>query len=59
MSIARKDFELIAGIIRNLPPQATREQVAERFAEGLKPANANFNPSIFKKACDPKGARQS
>lgn len=57
MSMSRKDFALVADIIRNLPPTATREQVAERFATGLKPSNAHFNAELFTKACDPKAGR--
>lgn len=57
MSMSRKDFELVADIIRDLPPTATREQVAERFATGLKPHNAHFKAEPFVKACDPKAKR--
>lgn len=48
--MTRKDFELIARVIRELPWQTSREQVAERFAANLVVTNDSFNPARFIKA---------
>lgn len=45
--MTRKDFELIARVIRELPEQTDRNQVAERFAANLVITNDSFNPARF------------
>lgn len=50
--MTRKDFIIIAGIIRNMPDQAfsdraSREHVAKCFAEGLSDTNPNFKSDLF------------
>lgn len=49
MSLTRRHFELIAGIIRELPP-GTRVEVAEHFASRLTRTNPNFKRERFIRA---------
>jgi hypothetical protein len=46
--MTRKDYELIAATIRDLPVDAeTREVTARRFAHELYGTNPRFNPDRF------------
>lgn len=47
----KKDFELIARIIRELPT-CVRGMVARYFVTGLQAENPAFNPKKFLAACD-------
>lgn len=50
--MTKKDFQLIARILRDLPADLYGpEQVAERFAEELKRTNPRFDAARFLKAC--------
>lgn len=48
--MTKKDFELIARIIRSLP-SCVREMVANYFVAGLGQENPAFQPARFLKAC--------
>ena len=48
--MTRKDFELIAGVLRNADEVADNESIeaiAEMFADALAKTNPNFNRSLF------------
>lgn len=50
--MSKKDFELIARILRGLPVDCYgTEQVAERFAEELQRTNPRFDAARFLTAC--------
>jgi hypothetical protein len=52
--MTRKDFELIASVIRNTDEVAdsqTRDALAEMFADKLAGTNDRFNRETFLKAC--------
>lgn len=54
MAMTRKDFQLIADVIRNLDeviePEGMRI-LAEEMADALATTNANFDRARFVKAC--------
>lgn len=52
--MTRKDFELIAEVIRELPPHVDvdyRRLIAKAFAAKLRATNDKFIPVKFLKAC--------
>ena len=54
--MTRKDFELIASTIRNMPSHAAslrtaRESCARAFADALGATNPRFDKARFLKAC--------
>jgi hypothetical protein len=50
--MSRKDYELIARVIREFPiPRAEKAPLANEFARELGLANANFNRHRFMAAC--------
>jgi hypothetical protein len=54
--MTRKHFERIAETIRELKvDEATRKDIAERFATNLRPFNDNFNRARFVRACAGEG----
>jgi len=53
--MTRKDFEMIAEIIRNVPQQQqedARRYIAWQFAERLRGVNPRFDGERFLKACN-------
>lgn len=49
--MSRKDFELIAGVIRSLNVnEEQRLEIANQFARRLSSTNAGFKPSRFVEA---------
>lgn len=47
-----KDFQTIAGTIRNLPREnAVRQMAAQAFADNLRVINPRFNERLFMDAC--------
>jgi len=52
--MTRRDFNLIAGVIRQLPAQVSRDALARAFAAELPATNPNFNLGRFLDACEPK-----
>jgi len=57
--MTRRDFNLIAGVIRQLPPQVSRGTLARAFAAELPTTNPNFNRDRFLDACEPKAPSQT
>ena len=52
--MTRKDYELIADVVRNLNvAEDTRKEIAGGFASALVCDNLNFMPSRFLEACRP------
>lgn len=51
--MTKKDFELIAEIIRSLPDTTSREGIAWKFSQALATANPRFNVKRFIEACSP------
>jgi hypothetical protein len=61
MTMTRQHFQLIAGVIRNVPSAATawpvtitdkqREYVARAFADELYATNGRFDRARFMRAC--------
>ncbi len=54
--MSRKDFELIASIIRSMPTHAAslrtaRDSTARAFADGLRVSNPRFDSARFLRAC--------
>lgn len=49
--LTKKEYETIAGIIRNLPNRTTKEEVIDRFIVTLDFDNPNFDKDKFIKAC--------
>lgn len=47
----KRHFELIAKVIKELPTQTTKKEVALRMVDALTHTNINFKPTVFKKAC--------
>lgn len=47
--LSRQDFQLIAETIRDLPDTASRDVVAQRFADALKATNPRFDFDRFVK----------
>ena len=56
--MSRKDYELIATVIRSLEP-TDRPYLAERFAEALAGTNERFDHSRFLAACVGEAATDS
>lgn len=50
-AITKKDLVPIAGIVRAVPDQKTRQQLANKLASLFAGGNPNFNPEIWHKAC--------
>ena len=50
-AVTKKDLVPIAGIVRAVPDQKTRQQLANRLASLFAGGNPNFNPEIWHKAC--------
>lgn len=52
--MSKKDFELIAFVIRNLTEAPeVRARIAQQFAKELKYTNERFDVQRFLRACDP------
>jgi len=49
--MTRKDFELIARVIRNIDDKDSRNQTALNFATELKQTNPRFDTQRFVTAC--------
>ncbi len=50
-AVTKKDLVPIAGIVRAVPDQKTRQQLANKLASLFAGGNPNFNPEIWHKAC--------
>ena len=50
--MSRKDFQMIADVVKNIDDRETRHSVAMDFAMRLKGENPRFNISRFVGACD-------
>jgi len=57
--MTRRDFNLIASVISQLPPQVSRDVLARAFAAELPVTNPNFNRGRFLDACEPKAPPQT
>jgi len=57
--MTRRDFNLIAGVICQLPPLISRDALARAFAAELPATNPNFNRGRFIDACEPKAPPQT
>jgi len=57
--MTRRDFNLIAGVIRQLPAQVSRDTLARAFAAELLATNRAFDVARFLAACDPKAPTQT
>jgi len=55
----RRDFNLIAGVIRRLPAQVSRDTLARALAEALCVTNRNFNGDRFLAACASESPSQT
>ncbi len=56
--MSRKDFELIARVVRSFNDSMTRDVLTAKFASELRGSNANFDATRFAKSCGvnvPKG----
>lgn len=51
--MTKKDFELIATVVRGIESKAIRHTVAVAFADKLETENRKFNRDRFLLACDP------
>jgi hypothetical protein len=51
--LQRRHFEYIAAIIKALPGNVKRSDVAAAFAKALQPTNVNFKRGRFVIACEP------
>ena len=49
--MSRKDFELIARVIKNIEDENIRKETALNFANELQSVNPRFDVSRFVKAC--------
>ena len=54
--MSRKDYELIASILRAMPDHAAtlrhvKQTAINAFVAGLQKDNPKFNESVFRKAC--------
>ena len=49
--MTRKDFELIADVVKNIEDKETRATVAMNFGVKLRRVNPRFNLSRFVEAC--------
>ena len=52
--MSRKDFELIARTIKEMPPEVSRTELASRIASALVGHSATFDRHRFLAACVPK-----
>jgi hypothetical protein len=50
--MTRKDFQMIADVVKNIEDSKTRHIVAMDFARKLKAVNPRFDISRFVGACD-------
>lgn len=50
--MSRKDFQAIADIIAGIENEATRAEVAQRFARYLPNTNPRFDTARFLAACN-------
>ena len=50
--VSRKDFQMIADVVKNIDDRETRHSVAMDFAMRLKGENPRFNISRFVGACN-------
>jgi hypothetical protein len=65
VNMSRKDFRLIAEVIKSLPSFECKQDndvvrhaaIVARFAEALASTNPRFNRSRFEAACNGKQAR--
>jgi len=57
--MTRRDFNLIAGVIRQLPSPVSRDALARAFAVALPATNPNFNWDRFLSACEPEAPAQT
>jgi len=57
--MTRRDFNLIADVIRQLPPQVSRDALARAFAIALTTTNPAFDVVRFLDACEPKAPPQT
>lgn len=49
--MTRKDFQIIADVISNMPIVPSKDTIAQEFAKVLKTTNPNFNYDRFMTAC--------
>ena len=54
--MTRKDFQMIADVVKMIDDKDTRHTVAMNFAVKLKDVNPRFNMNLFVSACQPKPA---
>ena len=52
-NVTRKDFQLIAEVVKTIDDKDTRQMVALNFAHRLKDTNSLFNVTRFVDACAP------
>jgi len=57
--MTRRDFNLIAGVIRQLPSPVSRDTLSRALAEALCVTNRNFNGDRFLAACEPEAPPQT
>jgi len=50
--MTRKDFELIADVIKGMEDPKARESAAQAFADRLRLVNPRFNRARFMEACN-------
>ena len=55
-TLTRKDFQLIADVVKTIDNKDTRQHVALTFAHRLQDTNRNFNVTRFVDACAPVGS---
>lgn len=53
--MTRKDFELIASVLRRLPGKVNKGMVVDAFRQELVRTNSRFDSDRFTKACFPEG----
>ena len=51
--MTRKDFQMIADVVKTIDNKDTRNQVAVTFAQKLQTVNPRFNMTLFVRACHP------
>jgi hypothetical protein len=49
--MTKKDYQLIADVVRNVTPRVQRKLLYQDFADVLKEDNPRFDASKFKAAC--------
>jgi len=57
--MTRRDFNLIADVICQLPPQVSRDTLARAFAAELPATNPAFDAARFLAACEPEAPPQT